>query len=370
MGGVPVGVVEVKKPGPGVLEDERVLGELFDYMKHLPNFYGTREVIGILTTYREWRVCWLDNEETRTLVARSATISDEREEEAVRTPKKPSIDGEPKESSPPGLTPSKKRTNFHEIGEPEQVHDVDDSPHVFDESRTMFGTRVWSIEKDNTFQLVAAALLKMSQVTQRPFDHPFDKLDQRTLLRLDEESFYWERLKPGTVGKWDTPPNKNCKSFFLLEDLGTGARGHVWLACSSGGAVCVLKFLRGDPRGGPQKGDDKALEKELAWWQTVYPNLAKNVRLQRIGGRKALVMPHFDTPARDETTLGLVEQCLMKHFVERKLTHGDVRWRNVGVYKANGVMKAVVYDLEEVKESSEGPSWVRESILKLRERMG
>jgi hypothetical protein len=144
----------------------------------------------------------------------------------------------------------------------------------------------------------------------------------------------------------------------------------VWLACSAGGAVCVLKFLRGDPRGGPQKGDDKALENELVWWQRVYPELAKNVRLQWVGGRKALVMPHFDTPARDEKTLWLVEQCLVEHFVERKLEHGDVRWRNVGVYKANGMTRAVVYDLEEVKEADVGSTWVRESIAKLRERMG
>jgi hypothetical protein len=40
VGGLPVGVVEVKKPGVGVLDDKRVLGELYDYMKHLPNFCG------------------------------------------------------------------------------------------------------------------------------------------------------------------------------------------------------------------------------------------------------------------------------------------------------------------------------------------
>ncbi len=48
VGGMPVGVVEVKKPGDRVLDDERVLGELFDYMKHLPNFYGTRQVASSL----------------------------------------------------------------------------------------------------------------------------------------------------------------------------------------------------------------------------------------------------------------------------------------------------------------------------------
>ena len=66
--GMPVGVVEVKKPGKGVLDHENVLGEVYDYLLHLPNFYGARQMIGIVTTYREWRVCWLNNPETQVLM--------------------------------------------------------------------------------------------------------------------------------------------------------------------------------------------------------------------------------------------------------------------------------------------------------------
>jgi hypothetical protein len=215
VGGVPVGVVEVKKPGDGVLDDERVLGELYDYMTHLPNFYGTRQVIGILTTYREWRVCWLDNDDTRALVSCSAVIpgEDERKEEAMRTPKKLAVAGEEKDTSPPGFTPSKKRTNYHEIGEPEEIVDDDEGPSIAEEPREMLGTRVWSIEKDNIFQLIASALLKMSKVTHQPFGHPFDKLEQRTLLRVDQDSFFWERLKPDTVGKWVYTAQQEDKVF-------------------------------------------------------------------------------------------------------------------------------------------------------------
>jgi hypothetical protein len=143
----------------------------------------------------------------------------------------------------------------------------------------------------------------------------------------------------------------------------------VWLACSSGGAVCVLKFLRGDHRGGPQKGDENALETELKWWRKVYPDLAKNVRLERFSSRKALLMPHFDTPARDGTTLALVEQCLKERFVPLNLMHGDVRWRNIGVYKRGTETSVVVFDLEEVKQTDERSSWVSENILKLKKRM-
>jgi hypothetical protein len=68
--GTPIGVVEVKKPdvcvklnGKIVLEEPTVLGELYDFMFQLPNFYGVDVVFGILTTFETWRVCWLPCED-------------------------------------------------------------------------------------------------------------------------------------------------------------------------------------------------------------------------------------------------------------------------------------------------------------------
>jgi hypothetical protein len=87
-----------------------------------------------------------------------------------------------------------------------------------------FGT-----EKENVFPLVASALLKMSRVEHVEFEHPFDQLDKRTLLRLDDRSFYWDCLDAKKVGdgKWDCVPNARTKNLYLLEDLGTGSTGHV-----------------------------------------------------------------------------------------------------------------------------------------------
>ncbi len=70
------------------------------------------------------------------------------------------------------------------------------------------------------------------------------------------------------------------------------------------------------------------------------------MRLEICGGRKALLMPQFDTPARDDSTLVLVEQCLRERFVALNLMHGDVRRGNVGVYKRGAETNAVVFDLE------------------------
>ena len=84
----------------------------------------------------------------------------------------------------------------------------------------------------------------------------------------------------------------------------------------AGGAVCVLKFM----------ADGTENHK-------MYPSLAKYVRTAVFCGRKALVMPHFDTPKRDKETLALVKETLENFFCSSSLEHSDVRWRNIGVYK-------------------------------------
>jgi hypothetical protein len=54
--GIPKGVVEVKKAGEVAMTNERISGEVFDYMMHIRSLFGVREVFGILTSYDEWRV--------------------------------------------------------------------------------------------------------------------------------------------------------------------------------------------------------------------------------------------------------------------------------------------------------------------------
>lgn len=48
--GIPVGVVEVKKPGGSIMENKLAHGQVYDYMKRLRQFHGLDHVFGILTT--------------------------------------------------------------------------------------------------------------------------------------------------------------------------------------------------------------------------------------------------------------------------------------------------------------------------------
>lgn len=62
----PILVIEVKSPSQGkenILENKKVLGQIYDYMLSLKSFYNTKEVYGILTTLKEWRFLKLPEDE-------------------------------------------------------------------------------------------------------------------------------------------------------------------------------------------------------------------------------------------------------------------------------------------------------------------
>ena len=59
--GVPVGVCEVKKPGRDIIDSRVVHGQIYDYMLRLRSFHGIKHVFGIVSTYEQWRLYWLDD---------------------------------------------------------------------------------------------------------------------------------------------------------------------------------------------------------------------------------------------------------------------------------------------------------------------
>lgn len=56
--GIPVGVIEVKKPDDSIMKDPVVHGQIYDYMLRLQSFYGIQNVFGVVTTYKQWRIYW------------------------------------------------------------------------------------------------------------------------------------------------------------------------------------------------------------------------------------------------------------------------------------------------------------------------
>ena len=179
--GRPIGVVEVKKPGAGILDHELVAGQMYDYLKRLRSFYGLIHVFGIATTYAEWRLFWLrdDATEAAALASPPAALSDDslgdaagwagawwqgvlgvpswRQRDAVPTPAEP--------DTPP--TPLRDR-----VVRAGEVLAYTDHRAVVD--------------------MVASALCKMLQAPTLP---PRLVSRQRHYIELTEDSWFWSRLR-------------------------------------------------------------------------------------------------------------------------------------------------------------------------------
>jgi hypothetical protein len=378
--GMPIGVIEVKNPGDPALTDERVAGELYDYMKRLSSFYGAQEAFGILTTYRKWRVCWMDDDASKALARKGVLL--ELEEREPQTPVRSNARGGTS-SSPEGATPSKQAAvhsldlTLKEVpGIDEESQEADNVAEAAVEGgvRILCASRVYDIEQgddqNSLFMLLASAVWKMWESRHVPLPDPFDRLNERTLLKFTRESFFWERIgKVGVKPQWDKVPTKSASSVFAVEDLGHGAEGRCWLVCSQTGRVAVLKFFREHDA----EKAHTAAQTEKRYWDEIYPALGKMVKVEKWGGHWALVMPHLSqSVARDEQTLEAVRATLLDDYVGHELMQPpeEVKWRNIGFYQNGNELKAVVFDMSRVQPLAEtaGDKWVKKCIKLLKKR--
>lgn len=181
------------------------------------------------------------------------------------------------------------------------------------------------------------------------------------VIQVTEDTLYWCRRPDAAKNEnlqWTQVPN--ASRLLLVEDLGVGSSDRVWLVCSSSGLVGVLKFC-----------DQKSqLEKELECWRLLYPELGKLCSLREVARHEALLMPHLCTPQRNQKSLDVIRQTLRSKFVEKGLKHGDVAWRNIGVYKdvSSGQDSFVVFDLDHVTESHDS-EWLDEAMKELEKKM-
>lgn len=349
---VPVGVVKVKIPDKRgqnflALEHPNVLGELYDFMKHLPNFYGTYPAFGILTNMNSWRFAWFPDEETNILAAASEELEYPEDigllEDIVPTHVEPHL--------------------LLEEDEPEPDDVVAQSQDEEASRRALCVSRIFNREETGGVltRAVASFLLKMLKVRRTPFESPFARLEERTILKFikGNEGAAWTHLTLKSGPQWNTIANPK-KVLFAIEDFGYGAHGRVWLACGYNGAVCVLKFAL--------NGEKEGLDEELKIWKAVYPTIP--VFREEWCGEPALRMPHFAKVPKAEysATVALVRETLTKDYHRSGLVHEDVSWRNVGLKLSNIKEKtAIVFDMGNVRKLKEGEDdgWIDTACKKL-----
>jgi hypothetical protein len=376
--GVPIGVIMVKQPdgrkteaGLTVLDDPSALGELHDLMMQLPSFYGMKQAFGILTTLDKWRICWLPNDE-------DDVDKEAEKEEGFPTQVKSSARMSGEDVS--GTVSSKSRPTIHYVEEDaagmkakqkkeEALEEVTEEAAPL--GRVMHVSRVYGRAEDGgiaALRAVASVLCKMVRVKRETFTDPFDRIDKRAVLCFENgpnERAFWTRLNfESGGGKWDQCA-KPVRSLYAIEDLGRGTDGRVWLTCTFGGTVCVLKFSN-------IPGSRRGLKYEEEMWHKAYPQFKSKVVCETWCSHEALRMPHFAAVAAGErkAALPLVERTLREDFEKRGLVHGDVAWRNVGLYTtADNETRAVVFDFVWVThaEKKDAADWVEGEMAKIEE---
>ena len=255
--GMPIGVIEVKKPGKvaggtPVLDDPILAGQIFDYMMCLRQFNGLRNIFGIITTYNEWKICWL--EDTDKAAASEMKLSND-------------------EYGPPmeGIRIASKRV--------------------------VRCSRIYKNHEPELIKVLVSVVHKMFHSPSTPPKLLYE--ETRAYVKLTENSYGWETLPSGTILKY-TPPPAQTTQFYLLQDYHGGADGRVWLGCSESGHLVVIKFgktheLQSEQvhMHGADEDTDYGLiyRREAERWNNIWSPNGYTVRVRNLTGRTALVMP-------------------------------------------------------------------------------
>lgn len=220
-GNTPVGVIKVKKPG-NFLNDSHILGQSFDYLNILANFYGIKHPFCILSTYIEWRVVWLPSDESNCYVLNSIPLSMEPSN-SVSKPIDNLLNDTPVFNSDEFSESSlDERT---EISLPRAVN-VSQIVHYTDKTLAMWLCTI--IQKMYYCPKLPVSLISSSQI----------------YIKLTGDTLLWEKLPSGVISKGInfSFPSDRSKNFYLIKDLRGGLHGRVWLAVSGSGNLVVLKF--------------------------------------------------------------------------------------------------------------------------------
>lgn len=326
--GIPIGVVEVKKPKTEhhetSLRNPAICGQVFDYMKRLQTFTGIKNVFGILTSYCEWIFCSLE----------SSTFT---QPIAYVTRSEFSVADFP--NSPVFISQQSPQTNV------ELYSDACFSPS-FKLKRKIFCLPTIYSNETRLIPLLTQVLLKMYYSPMGPVrlaDH------ERCYIELSETSWTWRRISFDRLN-FSKFPTSAATCFLLLYDFRGGADGRVWLACSTTGRVCVIKFYNGNWL-------PKDVNRECMMWNDIW-NLPS--RTLTLCSKLALIMPFVVTLPEDQVRNSITHMDAVKLAIRnmslKHYYHNDLNWRHVGFYEAEGTKKkkggltAIFFDLIRVKK--------------------
>ena len=341
-GGVPVGVVEMKKPGRrNAVNSASVAGQIFDYMQRLRSFHGLDHVFGIVATYREWRIFWLADTD-------AAAVATEM---PMATPEMVAATAAARASLLPAIP-------AWEVGDAGRQQDPAPTPEVQPQlsptrDRVVRAGPVMEWNDPQLVDALASVLYKMATSPATRLPRQLIEAERRLYILARPTQWLWVRLpsdKPLELRYWPMP-RADATQFLLLLHLGDGTFSRAWLACTFNGAACVLKFPRASSDGTVSAD---ALRREAAIWRTAWG--VAGVRIQTLVGKDTLVLPYVrtcsgNTAAAQTDEVRLAAREAARRMAERGWRHDDLHWRHVGLYRdGGGRLCALFIDLGLVSE--------------------
>jgi hypothetical protein len=216
--GHPIGTIEGKQPGDVAMSHLNILGEVYDQLMHLHSLFRVKTPFAILTSFEQWRICWLDTAESNKL----ARAQELHAPSPYETPVKPKKDVADKDEPSPQPPPTPSRGI--DVG---QLRDVDvvgssEEENVVDaKDREFCGTNVLSWD-DKTLPFQLASVIKKMMIAKQD-------TKPAVLRYANATKSAWKRAPSFDELDFDLSISARVKCFFLWEDLGHGADGRAFL---------------------------------------------------------------------------------------------------------------------------------------------
>ena len=380
-------VVEVKNPGEVVFTSNHIAGQIYDYLKGKQR-QGHATPFVVLTSFDKMAIARLDGgnkqKEYRDIVQTSVLqlkssggthiFEEVAPKQKTSSPEGKLIiqDGEEEPWVPP--TPkdpvSIKPSANAEAGAGGVCVGAVCYSQIF-QGVNVFKAFVLAIE---------CGLQELqTKVSCRRLPFPNEKL-KVDLPFVGKESFAWKTFE-GEVNYNESVSNYS-KSFYLVEEIGVGNTGKVFLACDTSKRVCALKLYLENPqddksfdpkrraeekRERKMQAQEKA-QREKGLWDMLYPQFRSIVFVLEVHGLAALKMPYFaPIPKAKRLDSEVLQQIVnqLKKFVSKGLSYREVRWRHIGCSMSpNGKLVVTMLDMESLVNTEDRSTQVILKSLK------
>jgi len=189
------------------MTNELIAGEVFDHMMHLRSLFGVRQVFGILTSYDEWRVCWLPNGESDKLAAADSLPEALVFETPTKAKTGPSEIAS-KDDSPTLVSPS-KHIAAHDCRVLDDENDVAEEEEEDDQEvveRALSASAIWKrkdADDGALFHFVSSILIKMDRSSLVNRDLSPGTRVEGIIRVVTPTTYLWKHVKLEQGLQWD-----------------------------------------------------------------------------------------------------------------------------------------------------------------------